>query len=159
MTLLFFGWLPLLHFVRSALAIENVSRFSGAFALALSWLFAAAYVRAGLFAPNDFLFWCSDRLFLIFIHVLFPWFVGGGRDYCKFARPRIRCEYDGYPSIDFARGLAAPLSPRAITSASASLAKPPRMNLWYPGRANSIASHSLCSQTAFIPSCFGIVIR
>jgi hypothetical protein len=49
--------------VRPAFAIENVARFSTAFALTPLRLFATADVRADLIAAHDFLFGCGDRFF------------------------------------------------------------------------------------------------
>lgn len=74
----------LLHLMASALAIENVSRFSGAFAFATTWLIAAADVGANLVAADDLLFWRSDRFLLDFSH--FHGSLGGvgiGRIECK----------------------------------------------------------------------------
>ena len=57
-----------LHLVRSTLAIENMPRFAGAFALAPLRLFAAADIGANLVAPDNLLFGCNDGFFLIFRH-------------------------------------------------------------------------------------------
>ena len=53
-----------LHLVGFAFAVENVSRFSDAFAFALLRLFATADVGAGHVAAGNFLFGRSDRFFL-----------------------------------------------------------------------------------------------
>jgi hypothetical protein len=53
----------------SAFAIEDMSRFSGAFTLALSWLFATADVGTSLVAAGNLLFGRSDRGFLVFRHL------------------------------------------------------------------------------------------
>jgi hypothetical protein len=54
--------------VNSALAVEDVSRFSGAFAFAPLWLFATADVSADFIAADDLLFRRNDNFFLIFRH-------------------------------------------------------------------------------------------
>jgi hypothetical protein len=58
-----------LHFVDFAFAIENVARFSGAFAFAPVWLVAAAEdVGANLAAADNLLLGRSGRFLLIFCH-------------------------------------------------------------------------------------------
>jgi hypothetical protein len=49
------------------------------------------------------------------------------------------------------RGTGSPEVPRASRSATPSLAIPCWTSDWAPGRARSISSHSLCSQTEFGP--------
>jgi hypothetical protein len=58
--------------VRSAFAIENVARFSGAFAFALVWLVAAANVNASLIATDNLLFGRNDMFLLSFCHFQVP---------------------------------------------------------------------------------------
>jgi hypothetical protein len=54
--------------MRSALAVENVSWFSDAFAFATMWLAAAADVGANLIASDNFLLGRSDWFLLDFRH-------------------------------------------------------------------------------------------
>jgi hypothetical protein len=55
--------------MRFAFAIENVARFSGAFAFAPVWLVAAAAdVGADLVAADTLLFGRNDTFFLSFCH-------------------------------------------------------------------------------------------
>jgi hypothetical protein len=62
----------LLHFMGSAFAIENVSRFSGTFTFTPLRLVATADVGANLVAADTLLFGRSDRFFLIFRHCQAP---------------------------------------------------------------------------------------
>jgi len=67
----------LLHLMRAAFAIEDMTRFARAFALALFRLLAAAHVRTGFIAASDFLFGGSnDGFFLIRGHGNVPWSCG-----------------------------------------------------------------------------------
>jgi hypothetical protein len=59
---------PLLHLVSPALAVENMSYLSGAFALAPLRLFATANVGTCLFATNNLLLDLGDGFFFIFRH-------------------------------------------------------------------------------------------
>lgn len=58
----------LLHFVGSAFAIEDVPRFSAAFAFAPLWFLAAAYVGADPVAADNLLFGRSHGFFLLVRH-------------------------------------------------------------------------------------------
>ena len=69
------SWLPSLHLMGSAFAVENVSWLTAAFAFAPLRLFVAADVGADLIAAENLLFGCCDSVFQNFSH--FFGFLGG----------------------------------------------------------------------------------
>jgi hypothetical protein len=65
------GGLSSLHLVSSAFAVENMSRFSGAFPFTPLWIFAAADEGANLVAANSLLF-RRNNFFLSVSHCQSP---------------------------------------------------------------------------------------